>query len=63
MLAWHDLLTAIALVLILEGIMPFANPRGLRRTLETIGGLSDQQLRGVGVACMVLGLVLLYIVH
>ena len=63
MFDWHDLLTAIALVLVIEGIMPFAHPSGMRRTLETIKELTDPQLRGVGVSCMLLGLVLLYFVN
>jgi len=63
MLDWHDLLTAIGLVLILEGIMPFASPAGVRRALEMVNQFSDQQLRRVGVACMAVGLVILYIVN
>ncbi len=63
MIDWQDLLTALALVLVLEGIMPFASPGGLRRTFETIQRLTDSQLRGLGVSCMLLGLLLLYIIH
>ncbi|MDH3689800.1 MAG: DUF2065 domain-containing protein [Gammaproteobacteria bacterium] len=61
MIDWHSLFVAIALVLILEGILPFANPGGLRRTLQVINQLTDQQLRVMGVSSMVAGLVLLYL--
>ena len=63
MFQWHDLLTAIALVLILEGIMPFANPAGLRRAMQAISQLSDQQLRITGVVSMIGGLVIMYFVN
>ena len=59
---WQELLTALALVLVIEGIFPFINPRGLRRTLATVNELTDQQLRGMGLVCMAIGLVALYLV-
>jgi len=60
---WHDLLTALALVLIVEGIIPFVNPAGLRKTLELIGKLNDGQLRTIGMISMALGLVMLFFVR
>jgi len=60
---WHDLLVAIALLLILEGIMPFLSPEGLRRTLAMISRLSDNTLRFIGLSAMVLGSLLLYVVN
>ncbi|MFQ6023330.1 MAG: DUF2065 domain-containing protein [Acidiferrobacterales bacterium] len=54
---------AIALLLILEGIFPFINPSGMRRTLQTISQLPDPPLRLVGLTSMLLGLVLLYIIN
>lgn len=62
MIAWHNLLVAAALVLVLEGIMPFLNPSGMRRMLETVRQFTDQQLRFAGMTSMIAGLVLLYIV-
>lgn len=63
MINWHDLLTALALVLIVEGIIPFVNPAGLRKTLELIGKLNDGQLRTIGMISMALGLVMLFFVR
>lgn len=57
---WHDLGVALALFLVLEGILPFLNPNGVRRLLETIANLNDTQLRFAGLSSMLLGLVLLY---
>ena len=60
---WTDLLSAVALVLVLEGILPFANPRGFKRRLEQVAGLDDRHLRGVGLAVMIGGALLLYFVR
>lgn len=57
---WNDLLAALALLLVLEGLMPFLNPAGLRRALIQVAGLPDSVLRGVGLASMLLGLLLLW---
>jgi len=62
-LNWYDLLAALALVLVLEGIIPFVNPAGLRKTLEMIGNLNDGQLRTIGVISMAIGLLLLFFVR
>lgn len=60
---WHDLGVAVALLLVLEGIIPFLNPQGVRRLLDMISTLNDAQLRFAGLTSMLLGLVLLYAVN
>lgn len=60
---WTDFLSALALVLVLEGLMPFVNPRGTRRTMALIARMEDRVLRTVGMASMVAGLLLLYFVR
>lgn len=62
-MSFQDLLTAVALLLIIEGIIPFLNPPGLRRALLTVSQLSDGVLRFGGLTCMVLGCLLLYAVR
>jgi uncharacterized protein YjeT (DUF2065 family) len=57
---WRDLLAALALLLVIEGLLPFLNPQGLRRTLEQLRQLDDRALRLIGLASMVLGALLLY---
>jgi uncharacterized protein YjeT (DUF2065 family) len=60
---WNDLLAALALVLVIEGLVPFLNPQSLRRMLETVSKLDDRMLRITGFISMILGLVLLAIVR
>lgn len=59
---WHDLLVALALVLVIEGIFPFINPEGLRKTLLMMARMTDQQLRFAGLTSMTVGIIVLYIV-
>lgn len=59
----QDLLAAIALLLIIEGIMPFLNPAGMRRALLLVSQLNDRTLRFAGLTSMVLGCLLLYVVR
>ncbi len=60
---WIDLLTALALVFILEGIMPFINPEGLRKMFLLAVQLDNTTLRFIGISSMLLGLIILYIVR
>lgn len=62
-MGWHDFWGALALLLVLEGILPFLNPAGLRRTLLVLCELTDTQLRFAGITSMLLGLLLLYFVR
>ena len=59
---WQDLGTAIALLLVVEGIMPFISPAAMRRALRGMLEMSDQALRLAGLFSMLLGVVLLYLV-
>ncbi|MCB1874603.1 MAG: DUF2065 domain-containing protein [Chromatiales bacterium] len=60
---WHDLLAALALVLVIEGVFPFLSPGGLRETLLQAARLDDRTLRFLGLTSMVLGVGLLYLVN
>ena len=55
------LLTALALMLIIEGVLPFLAPGVWRETFRRITEMSDGQLRFVGLSSMLAGLLLLYI--
>ncbi|MEN8176875.1 MAG: DUF2065 domain-containing protein [Pseudomonadota bacterium] len=61
-MVWHDLLAAFALVLVIEGILPFASPRGARSAFEAASRMDDRILRLVGLTSMLAGLLLLYLV-
>jgi uncharacterized protein len=52
------LLGALALMLVLEGLLPFLSPRSWREMFERATRLSDGQLRFIGLASMLCGLVL-----
>jgi len=60
---WSDLLTALALVFVLEGIMPFLNPNGIRKMFIMAAQLDNTTLRFIGLSSMILGLLLLYFVR
>lgn len=53
--------SALALVLIIEGLLPFISPKGWRGVFEKVLQLSDGQIRFYGLASIVAGLVLLLI--
>ena len=53
------LLTALALVLILEGSLPFFAPKLWRDTFRRIMELTDGQIRFMGLSSLMLGLLLL----
>ncbi len=55
-----DLWAAIALVLIIEGILPFVAPRLWRTTFTRLTQLSDGQLRFVGLVSLAAGLIALF---
>ncbi len=60
---WGDLWAAIALLLVLEGLLPFLSPDFYRRNLSQLLALPDRTLRAIGLGSMVAGLVLLYLVR
>ena len=59
----HSLWLATALMLVIEGVMPFLNPTTFRRALLQMAGMTDRQLRTIGFLCMISGVVLLYWVN
>jgi hypothetical protein len=60
---WGDLFSALALYLVLEGLLPFVSPPGWRRSLSLLARLTDGQLRLFGLTAMIAGLVLLLVVR
>jgi len=54
------LLTALALMLIIEGLLPFLAPAFWRETFRRITEMSDGQLRFIGLTSMLAGLLLLF---
>jgi uncharacterized protein len=60
---WEWLLPALALMLVVEGLLPFASPAGWRKTFERVLQLSDGQLRFLGLCSIGMGLLLLWLVR
>jgi uncharacterized protein YjeT (DUF2065 family) len=54
---------AFALVLVIEGVLPFFSPVAWRQVFERIQRLSDGQIRFMGLASMLVGLLLLSLWH
>jgi uncharacterized protein len=54
------LLTALGLLLVLEGLMPLLLPQAWRDTFRRIMALKDGQLRFMGLMSVLLGLVLIF---
>ncbi len=55
------LLTAFALMLVLEGLLPFIAPRVWRDAFRRITELADGQIRFLGISSIVVGVILLLI--
>ena len=53
------LIMALALMLILEGVLPFLAPNLWRDTFRRITQMSDGQIRFVGLSSMIVGLLIL----
>jgi len=58
---WTSLLMAFALMLVLEGLLPFLAPKAWRDAFRRITELADGQIRFIGLSSIVVGVVLLFI--
>jgi uncharacterized protein YjeT (DUF2065 family) len=52
---------ALALMLVLEGLLPFVSPPSWRAFMRRVGALSDGQIRFFGLASILVGLALLFL--
>jgi uncharacterized protein YjeT (DUF2065 family) len=55
------LLGAVALMLVIEGLLPFISPQKWRGVFERATHMSDGQIRFIGLSSMLAGLVMLYL--
>ncbi len=63
MYMWHDLLVALALVMVIEGVLPFLNPNGMRNMMRMMSDMEDKALRMTGLISMLVGVATLYLVN
>lgn len=59
----HDLGAALCLVLVIEGLVLFAMPRGWQKMIQQAQHVEPRTLRMFGAAAMIVGLVVLRLVH
>ena len=57
------LLTSFALMLVLEGLLPFLLPAIWREAFKRLTDMTDGQIRFIGLSSMLAGLLLLYLVR
>jgi uncharacterized protein YjeT (DUF2065 family) len=60
---WQDFGVGVALVLVIEGILPFLTPKGLRQAYLRVAQLPDNQIRAFGLISMISGVFVLYLVR
>lgn len=62
-MAWIHFWQAIALVFVIEGILPFLKPDAMRKAWATMMMLSDRTIRITGFISMIVGVLLLYAIN
>jgi uncharacterized protein YjeT (DUF2065 family) len=60
---WNDLWTALALVMVIEGILPFISPKNFKKYLLSMQDLPETFLRRFGLIMMLTGLAILFFVR
>jgi uncharacterized protein YjeT (DUF2065 family) len=56
-----DLLAALGLFLVFEGIAPFLNPAAVKRALARLAAVGDRELRIAGLGSMLAGVIVLFL--
>ncbi|MFA7555215.1 MAG: DUF2065 domain-containing protein [Spongiibacteraceae bacterium] len=60
---WHEIIIALCLLVIIEGILPFLSPQLWRKIVVNAAQLSDRNLRIMGLLSMLIGSGILYLVN
>jgi len=60
---WLDVVRAMSLVMVIEGILPFLSPKRAREMFSRIATVDDRGLRTIGFLCLLSGLLSLQLVH
>ena len=60
---WQVFPVAIALVFIIEGMLPFISPGRWRTMLAMAEQMDNRVIRNIGLSSMLLGVLILYLVH
>jgi uncharacterized protein YjeT (DUF2065 family) len=60
---WQQFLVGLALVFVIEGILYFINPEGMKNMMKAMLEMDERTLRISGFVSMMIGVALLYIVN
>ncbi|MFQ5469601.1 MAG: DUF2065 domain-containing protein [Gammaproteobacteria bacterium] len=60
---WQDLWIAFALMMIIEGVLPFLSPAAMRNAMKMVAEMGDRPLRVAGFVSMISGVFLLYAIR
>ena len=58
---WEKVIPALALVLVIEGMLPFLSPKSWRDAMSQAARLPDNTLRILGFISMLAGVIILYL--
>lgn len=62
-MSYQLLITAVALMLVFEGLLPFLSPGLWRETFRRLTEWSDGQIRFAGLTSMLIGVLMLFFVN
>ncbi len=60
-IVWPDFAAALGLLLVIEGLLPFLSPAGVRRLLAAVAMQGDAALRTAGAVSLAAGLAVLWL--
>lgn len=60
---WNDLFSALALVLVIEGLLPFINPSAYKSTMMQMATFPEKSIRMIGLGSMIAGVVFLFLIR
>ena len=60
---WADFWAALALVMVIEGLIPFLSPRGYKSMAQQLASISESTIRLVGLGLLLSGLLFLFLVR
>jgi len=63
LLDWATFFSAIALVLVVEGLLLFAGPEAMKKLYAEAALLDHKMLRSIGLGAIIAGVVLLYFIR
>ncbi len=57
---WNEILIAIALMLVLEGLLPILSPKSFKKMMSDVAKMNESQLRWTGFISMFIGTAMIY---